>query len=412
MPHKILTIVCDGMSDLPLEELGGKTPLEYVNPEYMNSIVNDSIIGLARTVPEGMNPGSDTANLSIFGYNPRKYYTGRAPLEAVSMGIELGPNDAAFRCNLVNISDRVMKDFTANHIETEFSGQIMQMLNSKMNDVSLEFHKGVSYRNAFIWRNYPYKSLPETTPPHDITNRKIDEYVPSGEGSEMLNEIFNVSGCFLAEKDSAFSRFKGIPTNTWIWGGGYKPALDSFQSLYNMDGFTISAVDLIHGIGIAAGLKPKFVEGATGYIDTNYIGKAKAAMECLKEKDYVFLHFESPDESGHEGNVEHKIKSIRDIDEIAISYLLEEIQQFDDYTIIIMPDHPTPIKFRTHTSDPVPFLIYSSKAMKKPAASKYHAASFSEKSCTASGLYIDDASSILRLCIERDFSEVSVISEQ
>ncbi|MBN1501085.1 MAG: cofactor-independent phosphoglycerate mutase [Spirochaetes bacterium] len=403
MSRKILTIVCDGMADLPIEELDGKTPLEYVNPGNINSLVPDSIIGLARTVPQGMNPGSDTANLSIFGYNPEKYYTGRAPLEAVSMGINLGPGDAAFRCNLVNISDGIMNDFTADHIETAFSGLVMEKLNAALGSDDIEFHKGVSYRNALVWRNYPYSELPETVPPHDITNLQIDEYFPSGSGSDLLKNIFELSGRLLKENDFSETGFKGKPTNTWIWGGGFKPALDSFKSLYNLEGYTISAVDLIHGIGIAAGLQPKFVEGVTGYIDTNYIGKAKAAIECLKEKDYVFLHFESPDESGHEGNIEHKIKSIRDIDEIAISYLLTEIKQFDDITLIIMPDHPTPISLRTHTSDPVPFLVYSTGRLDVPSGYKNQEIVFNEKTCAASGLYIDDASTLLSKSISGKF---------
>lgn len=403
---KFLTIVCDGMADEPIKELGDKTPLEYLKPQYMNSLVKDSVIGLVRNVPEGMNPGSDTANLSVFGYNPVEYYTGRSPLEAVSMGIELGKNDAAFRCNIVNITDDLMSDFTANHIETEYASELIRLINDEIDNPDLELHAGVSYRHALIWRNYPYDNITSTVPPHDIQDLNVSQYIPSKDGAEVINYVMELSRKVLnsPEAQRLKEKYNGNPTSAWIWGGGTKPALDSYVDKYGLTGYTISAVDLIHGIGRCAGLDPIFVEGATGYIDTNYEGKAEAAIKGLQERDYVFLHFESPDESGHEGNLDHKLKSIRDIDERVIKYIIEEMQKFDDYTILILPDHPTPINVKTHTSNPVPFLVYSNNNEIKLPDGYNRVLEYSEKSATESGFLISDGYTLMSKALKKDFS--------
>lgn len=405
MSRKILTILCDGMADLPIEEINGKTPLEYLSPLNMNSIADESIIGMVSNVPEGMNPGSDTANLSVFGYDPKKYYTGRAPLEAISMGIELSPNDAAFRCNIVNSSSGKMDDFTAHHIDSQYASKLISLLNDNIDHPDIEIYPGVSYRHALIWRNFPYSEITSTTPPHDIQDLPVEGYLPSGKGSQELKRIMQISQEVFTSSEaiSLSGRYSGNPSSAWIWGGGTKPKLEDYFEKYNLQGYTISAVDLIHGIGRAAGLEPIHVDGATGYIDTNYLGKAKSAIEGLKMKDFVFLHFESPDESGHEGNLDHKLKSIKDIDNIVISYILDEMKQFDDYTVVILPDHPTPISVKTHTSDLVPFMVYSNQRIIKPELYT-NVDSYSESSANQTGLIIDNGFQLMDKILNRDFS--------
>ncbi len=391
--RKYLIIIGDGMSGLPLEELGGKTTLEYAKTPNLDRLAQCGIFGLAKTVPDGMHPGSDTANLSIFGYNPKEYFTGRAPLEAVSMGIKMNADDAAFRCNFSLIENGSMKDFSADHIDSAFSAIIIKELSEKIKTPDIEFYPGVSYRNIMIWRNYPHKNITSSTPPHDITGKKIESYLPSGNGSEMLNEIMLKSREIISDSKTikeSRGRYKGNPSQAWLWGGGKKPAIKSLKERFNLEGFTISAVDLIHGIGISAGLNPAVVEGATGYIDTNYEGKAEKALELLEKSNFVFLHVESPDESGHEGNVSHKLQAIEDFDKKVVGKVLDGISRFDKYTILVMPDHPTPIKLKTHTSDPVPFCIYENDNRIKSEKGK-GAPSFSEKTAAQTGLYISGA---------------------
>jgi 2,3-bisphosphoglycerate-independent phosphoglycerate mutase len=391
--RKYLIIIGDGMSGLPLDELGGKTTLEYANTPNLDRLAQNGIIGLAKTVPDGMHPGSDTANLSIFGYNPIEYFTGRAPLEAVSMGIKMNQEDAAFRCNFSLIGDGFMKDFSADHIDSGFSKIIINELKDKIKIPDIEFYPGVSYRNIMIWRNYPHKNITASTPPHDITGKKIDDYLPSGDGSRELNEIMSISREIISDSakiKEARVRYKGNPSQAWLWGGGKKPAMKTLKERFSLEGFTISAVDLIHGIGISVGLSPAFVEGATGYIDTNYEGKAEKALELLEKSNFVFLHVESPDESGHEGNVSHKLQAIEDFDKRVVGKILDGMNRFDKYTILVMPDHPTPIRLKTHTSDPVPFCIYENDNRIKSEKGN-GSSSYSEKTAAESGLYIPGA---------------------
>ena len=306
-----------------------------------------------------MQPGSDTANLSIFGYDPVESYSGRAPLEAISMGIEMGTEDAAFRCNIVNIDNNIMEDYSAGHIASEISEVIMEQMARAIMINGIEFHAGVSYRNIVIWRDFPHKSVPGTTPPHDILGKNISEYLPEGKGMDILNEIMSKSVDIISsspEIEKAKAEFQGSPSSVWLWGGGRKPAMKTLQERFGLHGYTISAVDLIHGIGKTAGLKPIQVEGATGYIDTNYTGKADALLAALDEANFVYLHVESPDESGHGGNVDNKIKAIEDFDEKVVGRVVDGIKKYDNYTVMVLPDHPTPVSLRTHTAEPVPFL--------------------------------------------------------
>ncbi len=396
-------LIGDGMADYPLEELGGKTPLEAARTPAMDRIASEGILGLARTVPEGIAPGSDTANLSIFGYNPRLYYTGRAPLEALNMGIDLGVNDAAFRCNFVTLESGKMKDFSAHHIESEFSRVIIEELTSEIKEPGIEFYPGVSYRNILVWRDFPYSEIPLTTPPHDITGQDYEPYLPSGEGADILRKIMNASADIICRSSAiaeAGKKYSGKPVSAWLWGGGRKPAVKPITERFGLRGSTISAVDLIHGIGRVAGLVPCRVEGATGYLDTNYEGKAKAALDCLEKGDtIVVVHVESPDESGHEGNIEHKLRAIEDFDSRVVAPIMAGIAEYDDITVLCMPDHPTPIATKTHSSDPVPFAVYRKKGF-ETSMDVLKAAAFTEKSAALTGLFVDDASLLLPALIE------------
>lgn len=400
---KIAFLIGDGMADYPVESLGGKTPLEAANTPNMDYLAKKGVIGIVRTVPPGFVPGSDTANLSIFGYDPASNYTGRAPLEALNMGIDMGTSDIAFRCNLVTIDDdENMKDFSAGHIETEFAGIIIDEFNKSIRKKNIEFFAGVSYRHIMIWRDYPYGAPAETTPPHDIQGQYAKKYLPRGEGSEILNEIMGISRQIIRDSKaigSVRSRYRGTPTSAWLWGAGKKPSMNSLWSRFGLNGYTISAVDLIHGIGRAAGLTPIRVEGATGYIDTNYTGKADALLQAIRKANFVFLHVESPDESGHEGNLEHKIQSIEDFDKKVVGRVMEGLSAYDDYSVLVMPDHPTPIKLRTHTAEPVPFCIYGSRQL---CVEKYNAKEidgFNERSANSSGIYIEEGHRLLEIII-------------
>ncbi|MDA3900675.1 MAG: cofactor-independent phosphoglycerate mutase [Spirochaetes bacterium] len=402
MSSKYLVIIGDGMADLPIDELDGKTILEAAAIPHCDSIAA-YVTGLTQTVPEGMPPGSDTANLSIFGYNPRDYYTGRAPLEALNQGITLGPDDMAFRMNLVSIRDNSMSNFTADHIESEYASLIVDRLNSK-GFKDIEFYAGVSYRNLMVWRNYPFKMAPVTIPPHDIQGKIVDTYRPLDSGADRLAEISEEARKIIAEVSSQNPSYKGNPTDIWIWGAGRKPALKTFAEKFSLTGKTVSAVDLIHGIGRAAGLSPVSVDGATGYLDTNYEGKTAAALASLQNHDFVFLHIEAPDETGHEGSLEKKMRAVEDFDKKVVGPMLKSLAQFENYTVLVMPDHPTPISVRTHTPDPVPFAFYSTDPIFEDLHNSYSSKSFSEKSAKKSGLFVADASHLLDILISKNFS--------
>ena len=362
---KYIVILGDGMADYPIDELGGKTPLQYARTPNMDLMAGQGEIGLAGTVPPGLPPGSDVANLAVFGYDPRQYYSGRSPLEAVSMGIELADDDVAFRCNLVTLSgevdyrDKTMLDYSAGEIDTAGAAALINTIQERLGGGGLKFYPGISYRHLMLWQNGVADTV--LKPPHDISDREIREYLPAGPGSELLLDLMQKSEAILKNhpaNQERVSRGKRPATSIWFWGQGRRPSLPSFYGKYGLKGSVISAVDLIRGIGRCAGMDVTLVEGATGNLHTNFTGKAKAALADLRRgRDFVYIHVEAPDEAGHQGNLADKIKAIEEIDEKILGYLLGELDQFDRYKIMVLPDHPTPLSLKTHTSEPVPFVI-------------------------------------------------------
>ena len=360
---KIIILLGDGMSDIAYNELGNKSPLQYAATPYMDFMAQHGQVGLAHTVPTGLPPGSDVANLSVFGYDPRSCYTGRSPLEAISMGVVLGPDDVAFRMNLVTLkpqgSSIYMQDFSAGHISTAEARELVEALQKELGSSEVEFFPGVGYRHLMVWRGG--KDAMRTTPPHDISGKAILDSLPRGEGAEILNNIMNHAQMVLHSHPVNVRRKEQghLPANSiWLWGHGKTPRIETYQEKFGLTGAVISAVDLIKGIGICAGLDVINVEGATGYIDTNYLGKGQAALAALEDHDFVYVHVEAPDEASHEGIMQHKLEAIADFDRQVVGTVLEGIKKFGDYAVLCMPDHPTPVKLMTHTSDPVPFVIY------------------------------------------------------
>jgi len=391
---KYIIILIDGAADYRIAELGNKTPLQYAKTPAVDSIAVNGEMGTVKTIPDGMVAGSDTANLSVLGYDPKKYYTGRSPLEAVSLGINLSEDDVAFRCNLVTLSeednyaDRTMVDYSAGEIPTDLSGILIEDIGSRLQTEKIKFFPGVSYRHIIVWEGGPDKNI--LTPPHDILGKKISDFLPRGPGSGTLLDMMVRSSSLLKEHAINKERTKKgeRPANSiWIWGEGRKPALDSFYEKYKLRGSVISAVDLIKGIGILAGLQPVRVEGATGTINTNFKGKASAAVsELAGEKDFVYLHIEATDECSHQGNVKNKVKAIEIIDREVVGPIKEALNRYGfDYKMMILPDHYTPISVRTHTPEPVPFMIYDSS---KKADNKLE--KFNEFSAEKTGLYFKD----------------------
>ncbi len=378
--YKYIILLGDGMADEPLDELEGKTPLMAAATPHFDLLAKTSELGTAVTVPEGYPAGSDVANLSVFGYAPEKYYTGRAPLEAASMGLELGPDDVVFRCNLVNILQYQMRgfmhDFSAGHISTADAHEIIAALNRDLKTDQIEFFPGISYRHLMVIRDCP-QALAEVKlmPPHDIIGQEVVDHLPDDFGSPLLQ--LTTSSQMIIHQLPKFRELldQGEVTanSIWLWGQGKKPRLDSFKSLYGLNGSVISAVDLIKGIGLLAGMESIEVPGATGYVDTNYENKAAYAVDALKKSDFVYLHVESPDESSHEGSLEKKLQAITDLDTRLLGPLLKGLDEnFPAYRILVMPDHPTPIRLKTHTSEPVPFMIYDNCQTQAGSAAGYN----------------------------------------
>ena len=361
---KYIILLGDGMADYPLEELNGKTPLEYARTPNMDKIAKEGTLGLIDTIPAGFSPGSDVAIMTVLGYNPQEYYTGRGPLEAANMGVQLGEDDVAFSCNLVTLGRReqhIMEDFTAGHITSQEAKTIINDINKEMGTDRFQFYPWVSYRHLFVWKDG--KSFLQTTPPHDITGKAIREYLPRGDGAEQINNLMERSQVIL--RDHPVNRLRSAdgkkPANSlWLWGQGRVPKFVKLTDKYGLQGGMISAVDLLNGMGIYAGLKVIRVDGATGYSDTNYLGKARKALDALKEIDFIFVHVEAPDEMGHEGNIEGKVKAIEDFDEKIVGTILNEIYGLAPFRLLVLSDHPTPIRLKTHASDPSPFALLSS----------------------------------------------------
>lgn len=362
---KYIVLLGDGMADYPVPALNGKTPLEAANKPNMDFLAKYGEMGLVKTIPEGYPPGSDVANLSVFGYDPGLYYTGRSPLEAVSMGVPMEDTDLAFRCNLVTLSgeehyeEKTMLDYSAGEITTDEARELIKTIAENLNSPEFTFYPGISYRHCLIWKNG--KDGLSLTPPHDISGRKIASYLPQGGHSNVFLSFMKKSADILKDHPVNLRRIeRGLnpATSIWLWGQGRKPALKPFHEKYNLSGSVISAVDLIRGIGILAGLKPIMVEGATGNLHTNYAGKAMACLRALDNgSDFAYVHVEAPDECGHQGMLDGKIASIEKIDSELLSPLLKGLEKWD-YSILLLPDHPTPLSIRTHSREPVPYVIY------------------------------------------------------
>lgn len=389
---KYLVVLCDGMADYPVEALGGKTPLEAANTPNMDKFAKDGYVGLVKTVSDDMKPGSDVANLSVLGYDPHKYYTGRSPLEAGSIGIDMKNTDVSLRCNLVTLTDeaayedKTIVDYCAGDISTEDAKVLVDYLAQNLDNEEFKLYSGVSYRHCLIWNNGTLE-VGTLTPPHDITGKPIKEYIPAHPNATKLYELMKKSYDLLKDHPLNKERVaKGLrPANSmWLWGEGVKAQLDPFKEKYGLKASMISAVDLLKGIGKFSDMNVVNVEGATGYIDTNFAGKAKAAIEEFKNgQDFVYIHVEAPDECGHRNETENKKKSIEIIDEVILGPVTDELRKMGDFKVLVTPDHATPLALMTHTNDPIPFIIYdSTKKIDGPST-------FNENTAKETGNFIE-----------------------
>ena len=360
---KYVILLGDGMPGKPVPELDNKTTLQAARTPNMDWIAKEGTTGMIQTIPAGFPPGSDVSQMNILGYRPQDYFTGRAPLEAASMGVKLEPNDVAFRCNLVTLHAAAngifMRDYSGDHIPTEEAKELIEYLDKETGSEEFKFYPGVSYRHLLVWKNGVQGT--KLTPPHDITGANIKDFLPQGDGAEPLTELISHSQMFLKNHPRTVklqSEGKHPANSIWLWGQGKAPQMPKFSDRFGISGAMISAVDLMRGIGVYAGFEIIYVPGATGYFDTNYRGKADYALKALEEKDLVYVHVESPDEGGHIGDAEKKVKAIEDFDEKVIGPILKGIKKYDDYRILLLSDHATPVELMTHVDDPVPFAIY------------------------------------------------------
>ena len=398
-------VLCgDGMADYPIPDLNGKTPLQVAETPHLDRMAQKGALGLVRTIPFGFPPGSDVANLSIFGYDPALHFTGRAPLEAASMGVKLGPADVAFRCNLVTQTPGrggvVMGDFSAGHISTEEAQEIIADIEKILGSEEFSFYPGVSYRHLLIWHNGKKGLSLKTTPPHDITGKEIAEHLPAGEGQEEILGLMDRARAVLEDHpvNQARKNAGKKPGNAiWLWGQGLAPSLLPLSQRFNLTGSVISAVDLMKGIGFYAGLEIINVPGATGYLDTNYEGKALYALREISKKDFVYVHVEAPDEASHNGSLREKIQAIEDFDRKIVGPLLRGLEAYKDFRIMALPDHPTPISLKTHSADPVPFVLFSSEDRSKGPKEER---SFDEDSARKTGLFIEQGHELMEKFIK------------
>ena len=385
---KYIVVLGDGMADEPIESLGNKTPLEAAVTPVMDELAAKAEIGLVHTIPEGMKPGSDTANLSVMGYDPKQYYTGRSPLEALSIGVPMKDTDVALRCNIVTVSEeepyeeKTILDHSSGEITTEEAAVLLDAVKKELENDTYKFYLGTSYRHCLIWDE---GQVVELTPPHDVLGQVIGQHLPA---DSILREMQKKSYEILADHPVNLERkAKGLnPANSlWFWGAGTKPILTSFEEKNHKKGVMISAVDLLKGIAVGAGMDNIIVEGANGGLDTNYEGKARAAVDAVLNKgyDFAYIHVEAPDEMGHQGSIEKKIKAIENLDARVIRLVKEEMDASgEEYRLLVLPDHPTPIRVRTHTSDPVPYLLYDSRKVQQ------NTWKYNEKEAKESGNYI------------------------
>ncbi|MBT3354156.1 MAG: cofactor-independent phosphoglycerate mutase [Candidatus Scalindua sp.] len=364
---KFCVIIPDGMADYKLDKLSGRTPMDAARTPNMDNISSNGVMGLVNTIPKKFSPGSDVACLSVLGYNPEDCYTGRAPLESVSLGIELGENDLAVRCNLITATDGILTDFSAGHVSDKEATLIMSILNEKLAGRDVKFYAGTSYRNIMIYSGSDAIEA-KCIPPHDIIGKSITKNLPKGKGSEILFELMRDSFHLLEnhEVNAVRTDLGENPANMiWLWGQGKRPTLTPFEELYGISGAVITGVDLLRGLATYIGWNIIEVPGATAYLDTDYDAKAQYAIEALETHDLVLVHIEAPDEAGHEGNTHEKIRAIENIDKKIVGPVLDALNKYDDFRILVLPDHYTPISKRTHTSDPVPFAIYGSNSENK-----------------------------------------------
>jgi 2,3-bisphosphoglycerate-independent phosphoglycerate mutase len=357
---KYAILVGDGMADFALPELDGRTPLEYAKTPNMDTVARTGQVGLVKTIPDGLPPGSDVANMSLMGYDPAAYYSGRAPIEAASMGIKLSPSDVAFRCNLVTLKDGLMDDYSAGHIETADAHLIIADLQKSLGSQTIKFYPGVSYRHITVMSDFPRGPL-ACVPPHDISGKPYADQLPSGRGQEIVRDLMDKARPVLAlsvVNKRRVSQAKKPATDIWLWGQGKAVALPTMKERFSITGSVISAVDLVRGIGVLAGLNVRIVAGATGYLGTNYAGKIAAAHDALAAgEDFVFVHIEAPDETSHEGSLEKKIQAIEEFDKNIVGEMITMRKEFPDVRILVLPDHATPIPLKTHDSGPVPFAV-------------------------------------------------------
>jgi 2,3-bisphosphoglycerate-independent phosphoglycerate mutase len=370
---KYLILVGDGMGDRPCPELDGRTVLEAAETPHMDRLAQEGSLGLAQTIPEGKDPGSDTANMSLMGFDPAIYHTGRSPIEAAAMGVDLGPNDIAFRCNLVTLDWRdgstLMKDYSAGHVDSQSAAQFVRAVDEALGREGLKFHPGVSYRHLLVWRDGPLAAA--TVPPHDLTGQKVDNVLQEGGVSSAVYDLMRASWPVLAEHPlNQLRRHEGKPevNSIWLWGQGTKPSLISYQERFGINGFTVSAVDLIKGLGLLAGLEAVDVEGATGFLDTNYAGKVQAVLDGLKTSDIAFLHVEAPDEAGHGGKLDLKMQAVEQFDERVVGPVLAGLDNLGPHRVLLATDHYTPLEVKTHTREPVPYVIWDSESISSGGA--------------------------------------------
>ncbi|HUT37659.1 MAG TPA: cofactor-independent phosphoglycerate mutase [Planctomycetota bacterium] len=394
MKHVI--VVPDGMADRPVARLGDRTPMEAAAKPNMDKVALAGRLGLVCHTPASLPPGSDVAMLSVLGYDPTECYTGRAPLEAASMGIDIGPREIAFRCNLVTVDADTLVDHSAGHISTREAAVLVDLLSRELGDETIRFYPGVGYRHLLVYRG-PERIAAECTPPHDMLDQPIGPHLPRGQGAEILIQLMQRSRGLLAPHEINDVRIDlgENPANMiWLWGGGMRPQLAPFAERYGTRGAVVAAVDLVRGIAASVGLDVIRVEGATGYIQTNYAGKGQAAIEALDRYDFVFVHIEAPDEAGHQGNVQAKVDAIEAIDKHIVGPLLDALEARGAYRLLVMPDHPTPLEIRTHVGDPVPF-AYCGSDVREPSGLR-----FTEANAAATGLRVDPGHRLLGLFLK------------
>jgi len=363
---KYLILVGDGMGDLPLAELDGRTPLQAASTPNMDRLAREGVLGLTQTIPPGKEPGSDTANMSLLGYDPAIFHTGRSPIEAAAMGVDLAPGEIAFRCNLVTLDHNggqtVMAEYAAGHIDSETAARLIESLDRELGREGLRFYPGVSYRHLLVWKDGPLKAA--TVPPHDRSGQSVDDVLNGGGGLELVAELTRASWPLLKDHPANAERMaQGKPpaNSIWLWGQGTKPSFTTYRDRFGLGGVAISAVDLIKGLGVLAGLDPVEVEGATGWLDTNYAGKVAAALKGLEQGDVAYVHVEAPDEASHGGDLKLKMQAIEDFDRLAVGPLMQGLAEVGPHRVLLATDHFTPISTRTHGIQPVPYVLWDSE---------------------------------------------------